>query len=334
MAQIQRSRIAGTGMYVPPRVVTNHELAAMMTTSDEWIRQRSGIVERRHVDPGVGPTDLAEKACRSAVESSGSKMQDIDLILVATLSPEHFFPSTAVFLQRRLGLDTVPAMDIRGQCSGFLYALNVANAFVASGQYRKVLVCGTEVHSRGVEFNDRGRDVAVLFGDGAAAVIVEPCLDPERGIITSRMYSEGQYAEKLWVEYPSMARQPHLSPEIVAEGGVYPKMDGKFVFKNAVTRLPQVINEVLSSTHLKVRDIDLFLFHQANLRINEMVAQHMGITGEQVFNNIDKYGNCSAASIPICLDEAVRQKRIKRGDLVCMAAFGSGFTWSATLMRW
>jgi 3-oxoacyl-[acyl-carrier-protein] synthase-3 len=334
MQGLRRSRIAGTGMCVPDRVVTNHDLAKLMDTSDEWIQQRSGIAERRHVSPHESPSDLAVTAAKNAMDSAGVTVKDIDLLLVATLSPEHYFPGTSSFIQRKLGMGTVPAMDVRAQCSGFLYGLSVANAMIASGQYQRILLVGVEVHSRALDFSDRGRDVAVLFGDGAGAVVLEASPSPEHGIMNIVLHAEGEHAEKLWVEYPSMARTPHLTADIVGEGGVYPKMDGKFVFKNAVVRIPQVVEETLKPLHLKPADVDVFLFHQANLRINEFVAQSFSLKPEQVPFNINRFGNCSAASIPMLLDETVRKGQLKAGSLVCMAAFGSGFTWGSALIRW
>lgn len=334
MQQVRRARIAGTGMCVPDRVVTNHDLAKIMDTSDEWIQQRSGIVERRHVSDGESPSDLAVVAAKKAMQSAAVKVGDIDLLLVTTLSPEHYFPGTSSFVQRKLGMATTPAMDIRAQCSGFLYGLSTANALIASGQYKRILLVGVEVHSRALDFTNRGRDVAVLFGDGAGAMVIEASPSQEHGIMNVVLHAEGEHAEKLWVEYPSMARSTHLSPDIVNDGGAYPRMDGKFVFKNAVVRLPQVVLETLEPFHLKPNDIDLFLFHQANLRINEYVAQAFDLRSEQVPFNINRFGNCSSASIPMLLDEMVTTGRVKSGDLLCMAAFGSGFTWGGALIRW
>jgi 3-oxoacyl-[acyl-carrier-protein] synthase-3 len=294
------ARITGTGSCVPSRVVSNHDLAKILNTSDEWIYQRSGIRERRHVDAGVAPSDLGAEAALKAIDAANLKPGDIDLLLVTTLSSEHTFPGTAAFIQRKLNLGTIPALDLRAQCSGFLYGLATARAFINSSQYRRVLLVSVEVQSRGLDFSDRGRDTAVLFGDGAGAVVIEQSSDVERGIVAVNLHSEGEHAEKLWVEYPSMAQSPHVSPEIVAEGGVFPKMDGKFVFKHAVSRLPEVVEETLNQLHLKSRDIDWWLFHQANLRINEHVAGLLNLPLAQCPSNIDRYGNCSSASIPFC----------------------------------
>ncbi len=327
-------RITGTGMCVPPRVVTNDELAALMNTSDEWIQQRTGIVTRRHVDPGTGPADLAREASLRALESAGLEPRDLDMIVVASLSPHHEFPGTSAFLQDLLGLAEIPAMDVRCQCTGFLYALSVGRLFVASGQYRRVLVCGAEVHSTGLDFTDRGRDTAVIFGDGSGAVVLEPSEDASRGILSVHLHAEGKHAKKLWVEAPASAYHPRFTPEMFEKGLHYPHMDGRFVFKHAVTRMPEAIHEALDANGAKLADVDLFLFHQANLRINEFVGQSLGIAPERTYNNIGVYGNCSAASIPMLLDECSRAGRLQPGMLVCTAGFGSGFTWGSALIRW
>jgi 3-oxoacyl-[acyl-carrier-protein] synthase-3 len=334
MEVMRRVRVSGTGMYVPPRVVTNDDLAKLMETSDEWIQQRSGIRERHHVDPGVGPAELAEHAARRALEAAGIEPRELDAIVLASLSPEHDFPGTGCFLQHRLGLSDIPAMDVRNQCTGFLYALQVGRLFVASGQYRRVLVVGTEVHSTGVEFNTRGRDVAVLFGDGAGALVLEPADEPEQGILSIHLHAQGEHAKRLWVESPGSVHSPRLTQQMFDEGRWLPKMDGRFVFKHAVTRMPEAIREALDANKCSLEDVNLFLFHQANLRINEAVAGQLGIPPERTYNNIQVYGNCSAASIPMCLDECVRGGRVQPGDLVCMAGFGSGFTWGSALIRW
>lgn len=326
--------ITGTGMCVPPRIVTNKDLEAFMETSDEWIQQRSGIKERRFVDEGVAPSDLAVEACRAALQMARHKASAMDLLIIATLSPDHFFPGTSWFVQRKLEMGTVPCLDIRTQCSGFVFALNMARSLVLSGQYQRILVCGVEVHSRALDLSNKGRDVAVLFGDGSGAVVVEASDRPESGILSVHLHSEGEHAEKLWVEAPRLAKAPHISAQMIEDGRASPRMDGKFVFKHAVVRLPQVINEALSHNHLQIDDIDHFFFHQANLRINEFVAQSMGIPMSKTHNNIERYGNCSAASIPMCLDEANRAGKIKRGDLLCLAAFGSGFSWGSVVIRW
>jgi len=326
--------IAGTGMYVPPRVVTNHDLAKLMDTSDEWIQQRSGIVERHHVDPGVGPAHLAHQAALHALDAAGLEPRDIDYIIVAALSPHHEFPGTSAFLQDLLGLAGCPAMDVRCQCTGFLYGLQTARLLVASGEYDRVLLVGTEVHSTALDFTTRGRDVSVLFGDGSGAVILAPSDDPERGVLSVHTHAEGKFAKKLWIEAPGSVYSPRISAELMDEGRHYPHMEGRFVFKHAVTRMPEAVREALEHNKTELADVKLWLFHQANLRINEMVAAQLGIATDRLANNIDRYGNCSAASIPMLLDECVRGGRVERGDLVAMAGFGSGFTWGSALVRW
>jgi 3-oxoacyl-[acyl-carrier-protein] synthase-3 len=332
-----RSRIAGTGMYVPERVVTNRDLEQCMDTSDDWIRQRSGVVERRHVSEGETPTTLAEGAARRALEAAGLEAGELDAIVLATLSPEADFPGTSFFLHQRLGVPEIPCFDLRAQCSGFLYSLATADAFIRSGAMRRVLVVGCEVHSTGLDLSTRGRDVAVLFGDGAGAVVLEANGDPQdrAGVLAVRMHAEGEHARRLWLEAPGSGLWPRrISAEIIAEGRHYPRMEGRFVFKHAVTRMPEVLRETLDAAGVKIDDVDLFLFHQANLRINEFVAQSLGLPPERCPSNIERFGNCSAASIPMLLDEAVRAGRLAPGQVVAMTAFGSGFTWASAVVRW
>ncbi len=330
-----RTKIIGTGMYVPDRVVTNDDLAKLMDTSDEWIQQRSGISTRRFVD-GETPADLAFEASKRALASAELDADDMELILLATLSPEHDFPGTSFFLQRRLGLEDTPCVDLRAQCSGFLYALSTADAFIRSGQYRRVLVVGCEVHSTGLEFTDRGRAVSVLFGDGAGALVLEANEDEKdsSGILQTRLHAQGEHAEKLWTEAPGSALSPRLTQAIIDEGRIFPRMEGRFVFKHAVTRMPEVLLATLNAASLKLDDVDLFLFHQANLRINEYVAQQLGIPAEKCLNNIQKYGNCSAASLPMLLAEANETGLLEAGKIVTLTAFGSGFSWASAVVRW
>ena len=332
--QVLTVAITGTGMAVPPRVVTNNDLAKIIDTSDEWIRQRTGIEERRHVDEGVTPSDLALEASQKALTAAGLKPSDVDFILVATLSPEQFFPGTCSFLQTKLGLETTPGLDVRAQCSGFIYGLEVGQALIASGQYRRILLVGVEIQSVALDMTDRGRDTAVLFGDAAGAVILEPAQNAEHGIKRVITHLEGRHSDKLGVIYPSAVGGRWIKPEHIEAGGHNPHMDGRFVFKNAVSRMPEVIGEVLKDQKLGVADIDLWLFHQANLRINEHIAQSMNIAPEKIHNNIQKYGNTSAATIPTLLDECVRAGRIKVGDKIMMTAFGAGFTWGSALIVW
>ncbi len=329
------AKISGTGFCVPPKVVTNDDLAKLMDTSDEWIKQRSGIEERRFTEPGVKPSELALEASLKALENANLHANQIDLIIVATLSSEHYFPGTSAFLQHRLGLSTIPCFDLRAQCSGFIYGLSVAKSFITSGQFGKILLVGCEVQSGAFEYSTKYRDMAVLFGDGAGAVVVEKSTDTQAGFVGDIvLHAQGEFGNKLWCEYPSASEKPFVTAKAIEEGLVHPSMDGRFVFKHAVTRLPQVVREVLEKNKMTTGDVDLFLFHQANLRINEVVANELKIPPEKMHNNIQKYGNTSAASIPILLDECVRLGKLKPGMTVCLAAFGAGFTWASALIKW
>ncbi len=328
------ARILGTGSYLPERVVTNADLEEVMDTSDEWIRQRTGIRERRFVEPGVGPTDLGLQAAHRALHSAGLTPDQIDFIIFATLSPEYNFPGCGCLLQEKLGVGTVGALDVRNQCTGFVYGLSIADQFVRTGTYRHILVVGAEVHSSGLEMNTHGRDVAVIFGDGAGAVVVGRSDSESRRILSSPLHAQGKYARKLWLEVPSSLSQPRLTEEMLREGRHYPHMDGRYVFKHAVERLQESVREALADNRLKIADVALLILHQANLRISEAVIRSLKIPPERVFSNIQRYGNTTAASIPIALDEAVRAGTVQPGDLVVLAAFGSGFTWGATILRW
>jgi 3-oxoacyl-[acyl-carrier-protein] synthase-3 len=332
-----RAKLTGTGMYVPDRVVTNHDLAKLMDTSDEWIRQRSGIAERRHIREGEQPADLAYQASLRALAAANLEPSDVDCIVLATLSPQADFPGTSFFLQELLGAPDVPCFDLRAQCSGFVYSLAVANGLILARQFRRVLVVGCEVHSTGIDLTTEGRDVAVLFGDGAGAVVVEANEDDAdaSALLEVRLHAEGKHAKKLWIEAPGSGFTPvRINHELIDQKRHFPRMEGRFVFKHAVTRMPEVLLETLHAASLKLEDVDLFLFHQANLRINEYVAQQLQIPPEKCFHNIERYGNCSAASIPMLLDEAVRGGRLARGQLVSMTTFGSGFSWSSAIARW
>jgi len=331
-----RARILGLGTYVPARTVTNHDLAQVMETSHDWIVERSGIEERHWVEPEDGNYTMGVKAARAALADAGIEASEIDCIVYATLSPDYFFPGCGVLVQRELGIGPVPAFDIRQQCSGFIYGLQMADVFIRAGQYKKVLVIGGEVHSRGLDKTTRGRTVSVLFGDAAGAAVVGVSDDPARGILITRVHSEGNDAEALAMQYPGMAagRDSYLSHDDVESGRIYPNMEGQKVFKNAVKRMPEVINEVLEAQGMTVADIDMLIPHQANLRINEMVAKMLRIDESKVHNNIQKYGNTTAATIPLCLSEARALGKVKEGDLVCLVAFGAGFTWGSVLMRW
>ncbi|MCE9577572.1 MAG: ketoacyl-ACP synthase III [Deltaproteobacteria bacterium] len=328
-----RSRIAGVGAYVPPRVVTNHDLAKIMETTHEWIVERTGIEERRWVDPGEGGAEMAAKACREAMDKAGVGPKDIDMLVYATLSPDNNFPGTGVFVQRLLGLREVPCYDIRQQCTGFLYGLAMADAFIKSGQYKTILVIGSEVHSTGLDMSTTGRDVTVLFGDGAGAVVMTRATDDAHVLLSTHLHADGTEAEILWTEYPASRQHPRITEEAMAARKHYPAMQGKKVFKHAVTRMPAAIMEGMVTNNLKLTDIDMVIPHQANLRINQMVAKMIGLPEDRMHNNIQKYGNTTAASIPICMHEAVELGKIKPGDLVCLVAFGAGLTWGSAFLR-
>lgn len=329
-----RTEFISTGYYVPERVVTNVELEGYMDTSDEWIRKRSGIEERRWCEEGQGGSDMAKVATERALEKVGMEADEIDCIVVATISPDYFFPGTGVFLQRKLGLSEIPCFDLRNQCSGFLYGLEVADAFIRMGRYKRILLVGTEIHSTGLQVNDIGRDTAVLFGDGAGVAILGPTDDEERGVRAVRTHADGNYAEKLWAPAPACIKNPFISHQDIDDMLVRPFMEGKEVFRHAVTRMPQAIHEVLDEAGLTIDDVDMVIPHQANLRIAEMVQRRLGLPDDKMYNNIMRYGNTTAASIPIALSEAVDEGKIERGDLVAFAAFGSGFTWGGALVRW
>lgn len=334
-----RARISGIGSYVPPNVVTNDDLAQKIDTSDEWITQRTGIKERRWVDVETTTSDLGLEASREALEDAGIGPEDLDMVLLATLSPDHEFPGTACFLQAKLDVPAgVPAMDIRQQCSGFVYALSTADQFVRTGFAERVLVVGAEVHSKGLEMSDEGRDVTVLFGDGAGAVVVEATevADPETDghILSSHLHADGRHAEELWLPAPGMAYETFMNHDQVSDGDVYPKMNGRAVYVNAVKRMGQAVAETLEFNQTPIEDVDLFIFHQANLRINEAVGEKFGIPADKIFNTIERFANTTAATIPIGLHEAIKAGRLERGMLVAIAAFGSGFTWGSLLVRW
>lgn len=327
------ARILGTGRALPPRVVTNAELTTMMDTTDEWIVQRTGIRERRFVEPGTGASDLGVTAARVAIERAGLTPKDIQFLIFATLSPDLFFPGAGVFVQEKLGMDTIGALDVRTQCTGFLYALSVAEAYVKSGFYDNVLVIGAEVHSTGLDMSTAGRDVSVIFGDGGGAVVVGPS-EVGVGILSSHLHAEGKYARELMTEAPASAENPRISKEMLDARRHFGFMNGRSVFAHAVRRFPEVILEALSANGMAVSDLSIVIPHQANLRITQAVAKSLGIPPERVFSNIERYGNTTAASIPIALDECATEGRIRSGDLVCLAAFGSGFTWASSLIRW
>jgi len=330
---MRNSKILSAGFYVPPRVVTNDDLSKLMDTSDEWIVERTGIRERRFVEDGVGVSDLGVLASRSALSKAGLKPEDLDLIVFATLSPDYNFPGSGVLVQHKLGCRDVAAIDVRAQCSGFIYSLSIADQFIKTGKYERVLVIGAEVHSGGINLSTEGRDLAVLFGDGAGAVILGAC-EQGQGVLSTHIHSHGEFFDKLWAPAPMSCRVPRLSHEMLDQGLHYPKMDGKFIFRMAVEKFAEVVNEALAANNLKLEDLDLFIPHQANLRIALMVGRKLGLPEEKMFNNIRKYGNTTAGSIPIAMAEALDQDKIKDGNLVCIASFGSGLTWASALIRW
>lgn len=332
------SKIIGLGYYVPENVVTNDDLSKLMDTSDEWIQERTGIKERRHIKKGDGNSTsvMGLKAAKIALERAGLSPEDIDMVVFATLSPDMYFPGGGVEVQEMLEMRTVPALDIRNQCSGFVYALSVADQYIKTGMCENVLVIGSENHSGGLDMTTRGRGVSVIFGDGAGAAVVTRNTSGEGGILSTHLHSEGKHKNELALQGPSTG---HWVPEIIAENPqenipYYPYMNGQFVFKHAIERFSEVIHEGLEANSLKVEDIDMLIPHQANLRISQFIQRKLRLPDEKVFNNIQKYGNTTAASIPIALTEAWEAGKIKEGDLVVLAAFGSGFTWGSAIIRW
>ncbi|MBU8869318.1 MAG: ketoacyl-ACP synthase III [Gemmatimonadales bacterium] len=334
-----RATIIGTGMYVPSRVVTNEDLAARMETTDEWITERSGIKERRWLETDADGwtietgSEMGAAAARQAIEAAGIETESIDQIIYATLNPDCFFPGNGVFIEDLLGLRNAGAMDIRNQCTGFIYGLAAADGFIRAGTAETVLVIGGEVQSTALDVSDRGRDMAVLFGDGAGAAVVQ-ATEGERGILASVLHSQGRFAKDLWCEAPVGNRMERITPEMIKETRHYPKMDGRLVFKHATRRFCEAITEVLAKGGMNIEDLNLLIPHQANQRITDAVGQRMGLPPERVFSNIARYGNTTAATIPIAMAEAERQGRLKQGDIVVTVAFGSGFTWGANLIRW
>jgi 3-oxoacyl-[acyl-carrier-protein] synthase III len=332
------SKISGLGYYVPDNVVTNDDLSKIMDTNDEWIQERTGIKERRHIVRGEDTTtSMGVKAAKIAIERANIDKDDIDFVVFATLSPDYYFPGPGVLVQRDLGLKTVGALDIRNQCSGFIYAISVADQYIKSGMYKNILIIGSEVHSTGLDMTTRGRGVSVIFGDGAGAAIISREEDTNKGILSTHLHSEGQHAEELAVIAPGMGQR--WVTDIIADNNpddesYFPHMNGQFVFKNAVVRFSEVINEGLQANNLEVSDINMLVPHQANLRISQFIQQKFKLTDDQVYNNIMNYGNTTAASIPIALTEAWEKGKIKSGDLLVLAAFGSGFTWGSAIIRW
>ncbi len=346
------SKIAGIGKYVPENVYTNADLTKYMDTSDAWIQERTGIKERRFANrTGETTTTMAVAAASKAIERAGITAQDIDFIVFATLSPDYYFPGCGVLLQRAMKMKEIGALDVRNQCSGFLYAISVADQFIKTGMYKNILVVGSEKHSFGLDFSTRGRNVSVIFGDGAGAVVLQPTDKPNQGILSTHLHSDGESAEILamfnpgthanhWTEQKladfdeAEMGEMFMSNTMVNNAQNFPNMDGPSVFKKAVVKFPEVIMEALAANGLQSTDINMLIPHQANLRISQFVQQKLGLKDEQVHNNIQKYGNTTAASVPLALCEAWEEGKIKEGDLVCLAAFGSGFTWASALLRW
>jgi 3-oxoacyl-[acyl-carrier-protein] synthase III len=350
-----RAVIRGTGMYVPPFVVDNHRLSRVMDTTDEWIQQRTGIVQRHYAAHGVATSDLAVPAALDAIRDAGLTPADIDYVVFATMTPDYYFPGSGAVFQAKAGLGKIPCLDIRQQCAGFVYALQVADALVRSGHSRRTLVIGAEVHcslqpwrtwdlifgdperqisAEEFEWNTRFRDRTVLFGDGAGAVVVTREEGDERGILDCLLHTDGALADRLWVNAGGSANRPYFHPDMYEDGRIVPIVEGREVFRLAVTLMPEVMLQVLERNGLKLADVDLVIFHQANLRINEAAQRRLGLPDEKVFNNIQQYGNTTAATIPIALHEAIRAGRVKRGDLLCFVALGSGLNWGAVLYRY
>ncbi len=347
--------IKGIGFYVPENVVTNKDLERYMDTTDEWIQERTGIKERRYNTKHKETTStIGTKAAQRALDDAGMSADEIDFIIFATLSPDYYFPGCGVLVQRQLGINhrEIGALDVRNQCSGFIYALSVADAFIRSGVYKNILLVAAETHSMGLDYSTKGRNVTVIFGDGAGSVVLSATDEPGKGILANSLHANGEFAEELAMINPgshggvhvadptvfgyesSEYGQTFISPKMLTDGMLFPNMNGQLVFKNAVVKFPEVIQEVLTKSGLNKSDIDLLVCHQANLRISQFVQKGLGLRDDQVWNNIQRYGNTTAASIPIALAEAYQAGKVKRGDVVCLAAFGSGFTWGASLIRW
>lgn len=345
-----QTKIAGIGMYVPENVVTNDDLAKIMDTSDEWIQERTGIKERRYAHrTEETTTTMGVKAAEIALKRAGITAQDVDFIIFATISPDYYFPGCGVLLQRAMKMKEIGALDVRNQCSGFVYALSIADQFIKTGMYKNILLVASEKHSFGLDFSTRGRNISVIFGDGAGAVVLQPT--DKQGILSTHLHSDGESAEILsmfnpgthanhWVDAPvadfdvAEKGEMFMSHAMIDKAQNFPNMDGPAVFKKAIVKFPEVIMEALEKNNLQTTDINLLIPHQANLRIAQFVQQKLKLSDDQVFNNIDKYGNTTAASIPIALCEAWEKGRVKEGDLICLAAFGSGFTWGSALLRW
>lgn len=330
-----RAKITGTGHYVPETIVTNHDLAKMLPTSDSWIIERTGIKERRFFKEGVDTVaGMAVKASLQALEIAGVKVNQVEMIICASITTEYQFPGSAVLMQRQLGIPGIPALDIRMQCSGFVYALSIADQYIKSGMYKTILVVGSEIQSNITEMSERGRSMAVIFGDGAGAVVLQAEQGSNSGILSTHLHADGTHAEELMLANPGTLKKNRLTHEMLEDGSLLPYMNGPTVFKHAIVRFIEVIEEALSHNKMTKEDLQLLIPHQANLRISEYIREKMGLLEDKVFNNIQHYGNTTAASIPIALSEAVQQGRLSPNGIVCLAAFGSGFTWASALIRW
>lgn len=332
---MKKSRILGVGHYVPERIVTNDDLSKMMDTNDIWIVNRTGIKQRHWFTPGVDTvTSMSKNASEMALSRAGVKASEIDFIVFATITPDYFIPGNGVLLQRELGMGTIGALDIRNACSGFIYALSIADQFIKTGMYKKILVVGAEIQSSALDVSDEGRSSAVIFADGAGAAVLGAVESDQPGILSTHLHAQGEYAEELYCKDPGSSREVRLSPELIASGSFNLTMNGNAVFKHAVVRFMEVINEALEANNLSKSAIDLLVPHQANLRISQYIQAKLELPDDKVFNNIMHIGNTTAGTIPIALSEAWEQGKIKEGDLICLAAFGSGFTWASALLQW
>ncbi|MFC1550410.1 3-oxoacyl-ACP synthase III family protein [Candidatus Neomarinimicrobiota bacterium] len=330
---MNRTRITGIGHFVPDRVVTNFDLEKLMDTTNEWIIERTGIQERRWVEPGVGTSDLAVEAAKKALAMSGVNPKDVDLIIFATLTSDYAFPGASALVQKKMGMENIGAFDITVACSAFIYGISIGDQFIKTGQAETVLVIGAEIQSTGIDASTRGRDMAVLFGDGAGAAVLQKS-DGESEILSTHLHVDGHFIKELWAEVPTALENPRISKKMLDEGRHYPQMNGREVFRNAVTRFPEVIKEAMDANGLNIDDVTLIIPHQANLRITQMVAKRLKIGMDKVYSNIQRYGNTTGASIPIAMSEAYEKKIFKKGDIIILAAFGAGFTWASAAIRW
>jgi 3-oxoacyl-[acyl-carrier-protein] synthase III len=332
---MKHSQITGVGHYVPERIVTNDDLSKIMDTSDEWIRERTGVVERRYFDHTVDTVaNMGAKASRMALQRAGVEPKEVDFIIFATITPDYFFPGSGVLMQREMHMEGIGALDIRNACSGFIYGLSIADQFIKTGMYKTILVVGSEIQSSGIELTTRGRNVAVIFGDGAGAVVVQASDEAGRGVLSTHLHADGRFAEELYGKDPGSSRKVRLTHEMIESESIRPYMNGNAVFKHAVVRFTEVIIEALQANQMQKEDIDLLIPHQANLRISTFIQHKLKLPDNKIYNNIQRYGNTTGASIPLALSEAWEEGKVKKCDLICMAAFGSGFTWASALVRW